>query len=121
MQGTAPEPALAALPTAAVRGLMLVTLCSVVLFFTIPKSKLVGYVLPAVPPLAWLMADASAYLMQLRWRQRAWAASLALGVSLAVGVVLWLSWPSITPPAHWRARWRRSTSQATGDHAGQYF
>ena len=38
------------------------------------------------------MADASAYLMQLRWRQRAWAASLALGASLAVGVVLWLSW-----------------------------
>ena len=88
----AQEPALAALPTAAVRGLMLVTLCSVVLFFTIPKSKLVGYVLPAVPPLAWLMADASAYLMQLRWRQHAWAASLALGTSLAVGVVLWLSW-----------------------------
>jgi 4-amino-4-deoxy-L-arabinose transferase-like glycosyltransferase len=30
----------------------------VLLFFSIPKSKLVGYVLPALPPLAWLLASA---------------------------------------------------------------
>jgi len=43
----------------AVRLLMLVAVGSVLLFFSIPKSKLVGYVLPAVAPLAWLLADAS--------------------------------------------------------------
>ena len=39
-----------------IRLLMWIWLAAVVLFFTMPRSKLVGYVLPAVPPLAWLLA-----------------------------------------------------------------
>lgn len=40
-----------------IRMLMWVWLVAIVGFFSLPASKLVGYVLPAVPPLAWLIAD----------------------------------------------------------------
>lgn len=39
------------------RILMAVWAAAIVIFFSIPQSKLIGYVLPAVPPLAWLAAD----------------------------------------------------------------
>jgi 4-amino-4-deoxy-L-arabinose transferase-like glycosyltransferase len=45
-----------------VRVLMLVWLAVVTLFFSIPSSKLIGYILPAIPPLAFLIADASRLL-----------------------------------------------------------
>ncbi len=41
-----------------VRWLMWAWALVVIVFFSIPKSKLVGYVLPALPPLAFLLADA---------------------------------------------------------------
>ena len=41
-----------------VRTLMLVWLAVVTVFFSIPSSKLIGYILPALPPLAFLVADA---------------------------------------------------------------
>lgn len=79
-------------PQGAVRLLMLVALASVLLFFSLPRSKLVGYVLPAVLPLAWLMADASRALAATPSRARAWWASTAAGLALALGLVLWLAW-----------------------------
>ena len=39
------------------RVLMWIWLGVIVVFFSLPRSKLVGYVLPALPPLAWLVAD----------------------------------------------------------------
>ena len=39
------------------RLLMLLWLAVIVLFFSLPASKLLGYILPAVPPLAVLLAD----------------------------------------------------------------
>jgi 4-amino-4-deoxy-L-arabinose transferase-like glycosyltransferase len=36
--------------------LMLVWFVVMVVFFSLPKSKLIGYVLPALPPLAWFIA-----------------------------------------------------------------
>ena len=75
----------------AVRLLMLVAVGSVLLFFSIPKSKLVGYVLPAVAPLAWLLADASQRLATTPGRRRAWAGSVASGGLLALAVVGWLT------------------------------
>ncbi len=38
--------------------LMLVWFIVIVVFFSLPKSKLIGYVLPALPPLAWFVAKA---------------------------------------------------------------
>jgi 4-amino-4-deoxy-L-arabinose transferase-like glycosyltransferase len=57
-----------------VRVLMWVWLLSIVLFFSIPHSKLLGYVLPAVPPLAFIVAQ--------RWpsdrRGPRWASKMAI-------------------------------------------
>ena len=51
---------------AELRKLMLVWLAVVTLFFSAPASKLVGYILPAIPPLAFLMADAIAFFARAR-------------------------------------------------------
>ncbi|HTH78607.1 MAG TPA: glycosyltransferase family 39 protein [Ramlibacter sp.] len=40
-----------------IRLLMICWLAVVVAFFSVPQSKLIGYALPAAPPLAWLLAD----------------------------------------------------------------
>lgn len=62
----------------------------VVVFFSVPKSKLLGYVLPALPPLAWLLGWAvRAALERPLWRHAVLA--LGAGASLAVVAVLALS------------------------------
>ena len=75
-----------------VRWLMLIWLVVVLGFFSMPKSKLVGYVLPAVPPLAFLIAEG---LGQLDWptlrRRRAWVASFAVAAAIGLGAVVTLS------------------------------
>lgn len=76
----------------AVRLLMLVWPASVVLFFSIPQSKLLGYVLPAVPPLTFLVAQG--YLLRSsgsRKSRRLWALSAAVPVALAAGLIAWLA------------------------------
>lgn len=40
------------------RSLMLLWTLGIIIFFSIPKSKLVGYILPALPPFACLLAEA---------------------------------------------------------------
>jgi len=69
------------------RSLMVVWVLVVLLFFSLPSSKLVGYILPALPPLACLLADAF-----LGWlsqhgavRQRAYAGG---GLLVAGGLCL---------------------------------
>jgi hypothetical protein len=66
-----------------IRLLMLVWVVVVVGFFSLPKSKLVGYVLPAVPPLAALIAEA-VQRPDPRW----WRASAILAVLLCLGSVI---------------------------------
>ncbi len=59
----------------------------VVGFFSLPRSKLVGYVLPALPPLAWWLAAAVG-----EWpgrRVRALAAAGAAACALAVAAIAW--------------------------------
>jgi 4-amino-4-deoxy-L-arabinose transferase-like glycosyltransferase len=73
-----------------IRLLLVLWVVVVVVFFSLPQSKLVGYILPAVPPLAMLMADG--YLMALslppaRARRR-WQASVAVTVLLSLGVLV---------------------------------
>jgi 4-amino-4-deoxy-L-arabinose transferase-like glycosyltransferase len=74
------------------RLLMLVWAAVVVLFFSLPSSKLVGYVLPAVPPLAVLMADG---LQRAGWpTTRAWRwgwASVAVSALVGIGAVVTLA------------------------------
>jgi len=74
----------------ALRPLMWVWLIVIVVFFSLPASKLPGYVLPALPPLAFLAADG----MLRRWPSpsalapRLWAglaAALCLGLIMVAG------------------------------------
>lgn len=72
------------------KSLRLLLLCLALftfLFFTISKSKLPGYILPAVPPLAFLLAVAIGRKFKERARERrtAWAFAATL-LALAVGV-----------------------------------
>lgn len=74
------------------RLLMLLWLGLLLLFFSLPQSKLVGYIFPAVPALAWLMADGWLLLSPptpAQWR--GWDISLIVSAVLGGGAVLALS------------------------------
>ena len=70
----------------ALRLLMWVWMAVITVFFSIPASKLPGYVLPALPPLAYLVAEA----LQRRWPHdralapRAWT---GLAAVLCIGLI----------------------------------
>ena len=70
----------------ALRALMFCWFAVVLVFFSLPQSKLIGYVLPAVPPMAWLLAEAVA-ASGLRW----WRLCCGLGLALALFVIVGLS------------------------------
>jgi 4-amino-4-deoxy-L-arabinose transferase-like glycosyltransferase len=75
-----------------VRSLMGVWLVTVVVFFSLPQSKLLGYVLPAVPPLAYLLADSLTALSPLSHRmQNVWRASNTIAAALGLGAIAWLA------------------------------
>ena len=70
------------------RLLMLLWVGVVVGFFSLPQSKLIGYVLPAIAPLAFLMADGYQRLTQPSPRAtRLWWASMCLAAVPSVGAV----------------------------------
>ncbi len=72
--------------------LMVIWLVTVVVFFSLPQSKLVGYILPAVPPLAALVALAWQRLQPGTPRMRLWAwVSLGLSAALSIGTVIALT------------------------------
>ena len=97
-----------------VRLLMGLTVACVVFFFSLPQSKLVGYVFPAVPALAWLVADASAPLASGSPARRAWwRASLACAALIGLALVLWL-----TVDQHYSAR-RMGLALKQQRHAGE--
>jgi 4-amino-4-deoxy-L-arabinose transferase-like glycosyltransferase len=76
-------------PRGPVRLLMWLWLGVVVLFFSLPQSKLLGYILPAVPPLAFLMTDGFLHPgTPTRASWRAWGLSLLLSALVGIGVVL---------------------------------
>lgn len=76
-----------------IRGLMLSALLTVLVFFSIPTSKLVGYVLPAIGPWAFFLAD-----VLIRQRQReggtkverfaVWSLAVCVLLSLAAVVTM---------------------------------
>src|SRR5574337_1051275 len=74
-----------------VRLLMALAVGCVLLFFSLPQSKLLGYILPAVPPLAWLIADVSARADESTARRRRWWATLACGALVGLALVIGLA------------------------------
>lgn len=72
-----------------VRLLLWLWVVMVVLFFSMPKSKLLGYILPALPPLAALMADGFVQLGPPSARaRRLWVASVAVTCTVSLGIVI---------------------------------
>ena len=71
------------------RLLMWMWVAIVVLFFSLPRSKLLGYVLPALPPLAFLIADGfMTVLTPSSKAQRLWWGGAAVGTALSLGTVV---------------------------------
>lgn len=66
------------------RGLMLSWLLVIMVFFSIPTSKLVGYVIAGLPPLAWFIAE----VFEARWARDPLRTERSLTMSLlgAVGI-----------------------------------
>jgi len=78
---------------AAWRLLMWIWLAAVVVFFSLPESKPIGYIMPALFPLAFLLAEpalAGRHSMRTPWRG-AVAASLALAVAICAAAVCWMA------------------------------
>ena len=91
----------------ALRLLMLVWPMLVVGFFSLPQSKLLGYVLPAVPPLAFIVADGFLSKVPLsRGTLRLWWGAAGLASVLSLGTLTWLA----THPTH--------ANKSTQDFAG---
>jgi 4-amino-4-deoxy-L-arabinose transferase-like glycosyltransferase len=70
-----------------------------VLFFSVSRSKLPGYILPAVPPLVLLLAHAATRLIQ-RGDEAARGVAMGLGatwVALVAAAEIWLRMPSGQP------------------------
>lgn len=55
-----------------IRRLAWIWLCLITLFFSIPASKLIGYIFPTIFPLALLAADAYYATAENRWKNRFW-------------------------------------------------
>jgi 4-amino-4-deoxy-L-arabinose transferase-like glycosyltransferase len=76
------------------RSLMVIWLLLIVVFFSLPSSKLIGYILPAIPPLAYLIAETfSLWLYRDRLHAQRWyAGTLGLAaltcIALVIGVAL---------------------------------
>ena len=69
-------------------------LSAIVLFFSVPRSKLIGYVLPALPPLA-LLAAAGWQRVTARWRHAGRAFVALAALPLALSVALTLAYPRV--------------------------
>jgi hypothetical protein len=71
-----------------VRKLMWLWLVVVTVFFSIPQSKIIGYVLPATVPLAFLIGDSvSMRLPESPRLQRLWRISAALAIAACLAAV----------------------------------
>lgn len=76
-----------------VRVLMLVWVALVVLFFSLPRSKLIGYILPALPPLAVLLADGfESRGQEPALATRGWWAGTGAAAAIGVAIVVALAW-----------------------------
>jgi 4-amino-4-deoxy-L-arabinose transferase-like glycosyltransferase len=75
-----------------VRSLMGIWMATVVVFFSLPQSKPLGYVLPAVPPLAYLLASSFTALQCVSQRVlQAWRASIGIAAVLCLGAIAWFA------------------------------
>lgn len=75
-----------------VRLLLLIWAAVIVVFFSLPRSKLLGYILPAVPPLAVLAAQGFQGRARLTGSNRVgWFLAAGFGVTVTLSALTWLT------------------------------
>jgi 4-amino-4-deoxy-L-arabinose transferase-like glycosyltransferase len=75
------------------RQLMWLWIAVVTLFFSLPNSKLVGYILPVTLPLAFLIGDSARAAVEDSSRmRRIWRLSATVAVVICVGFIAFASW-----------------------------
>lgn len=90
MSGVPPVERIEQVGRGVMRGLMLSWLLVILIFFSIPTSKLVGYVIAALPPLAWFIAE----VFEARWvrdpsaTERSLASSMLIAIGICAAAVL---------------------------------
>ncbi|HEX3141078.1 MAG TPA: phospholipid carrier-dependent glycosyltransferase, partial [Rhizobacter sp.] len=103
---SAAEPAPLSLPA-----LMWCWLGFVIVFFSLPKSKLVGYVLPALPPLAWLLAAGLLHHVKPHRATRWGIVGAGALIALSGVAVLALSHPNSAKPLGLALRQQRHSGE----------
>jgi 4-amino-4-deoxy-L-arabinose transferase-like glycosyltransferase len=74
------------------RMLMAIWIAVITVFFSMPQSKLVGYILPVTVPLAFLVAESAGSLVKNRgWMRRLWQLSAVAAIAICVGVLVFAS------------------------------
>lgn len=110
-------------PGQELRMLMSLWTLAVVVFFSMPKSKLLGYILPAVPPLAVLIAESYALVapssrLGVRWWQATAITTSLIGFVFVAGL-------AVRPPNGLRELSFALTAQRSGTEPmfmlGQYY
>lgn len=97
--------------TDGLRMLMLVWTVIIIAVFSIPQSKLIGYILPVLPPFAFLLADSAK-----RWRDsaatgtaEAWmGASIIASSALCASLIAYMYWHDPSQLSHLAVRDERS-------------
>ena len=85
-------------PHGAVRGLMLSWLLVVLIFFSLPTSKLVGYILPALAPFAFFLAEPFVARLQGAGQARAQTVFMRfLAVSVGIGLAAVVALAVVAP------------------------
>jgi hypothetical protein len=102
-----PSPDAQAQPLKGLTSLLVWWVLAIVGFFSLPSSKLVGYILPALAPWCALLAVTVA-------RGRAWRWLIPTSAALCVAVVLGLAWKA--PGSHRDVAQELAHVQQAGDH-----
>ena len=67
-------------------GLCVIWVWAIVIFFSIPNSKIIGYALPVTPPMAVLCAIGWERMVTWRYKRYLWQIFLAVSIVLMVGI-----------------------------------
>ncbi|MBL8399211.1 MAG: glycosyltransferase family 39 protein [Candidatus Accumulibacter sp.] len=76
-----------------VRSLMVIWLALIILFFSLPSSKLIGYILPAMPPFAFLIGESFFSWLQNNppAARRGYSLTLALAMPCCVALIAFVA------------------------------
>ena len=98
-----------------IRPLMVIWLLLIIVFFSIPKSKIVGYILPALTPFAFLVADAAKSWLDKAEKEnlQAWlGATFAASVLICIALIGYLRLHDPSQLSHFTAHNKRAFQQS---------